>query len=118
MHPPCCLGRGWDLCVSIHLHTCTVWVRVLMHIHLMPLFLSAGSHRVPLRLYGLRNESTEAIIMYNCMYNQVACPYIHLDIEFHRHLSSAHHVSGLMRSGGAPVTTAELFLPSPSLVGE
>lgn len=51
--------------------------------------------------------------MYNCRYNQVACPYIHLDIEFHRHLSSAYHVSGLMRSGGAPVTMAELFLPSP-----
>ena len=97
-----------------------VWVCVRVHvcIHLMPLFLSPGSHRVPLRLYGLRNESTEDIIMYNSMYNQVVCPYIHLGIEFHRHLSSAYHVPGLMRSGEAPVTKAELFLPSPSRVGE
>ena len=97
-----------------------VWVCGYVHvcIHLSPLFLSPGSHGVPLRLYGLRNDSTEAVIMYNSMYNQVVCPCVHLDIEFHRHLSSAYHVPGLMRSAEAPVTKAELFLPSPSLVGE
>ena len=52
------------------------------------------------------------------MYNHVVYPCTHLDIEFHRYLSSAYHVPSLLRSGKAPVPKAESFLPSPSLVGE
>lgn len=52
------------------------------------------------------------------MYNRVVYPCTHLDIEFHRYISSAYRVPGLLRSGKAPVTKAESSLPSPSLVGE
>lgn len=66
-HPPCWLGRGC-VCESLYTHTHTqvgatraglcVCVRAHVCVYLMLLSLSQGSYGVPLRLYGLINEST------------------------------------------------------------
>lgn len=66
---------------------------------------------VPLRLSGLRNESSvqrEAIIMYNSMSNHhLFYPFTHLNIQFHKYLLSAYYVLYHLRTEEAGVTKTE-----------
>lgn len=116
MAPSLLATEGMSLSMLLHMHEwellvlACMCVRVLLCVHLIPLFLPQGSHGIPLTLSGLRNESNmhrPATIMYERAYNHLVYPFANVDIQFLRYLLSAYYVPGLLRSGEATVTKTE-----------